>query len=142
MSRIDADSTYVTDVLPGIVVFGLGLSLTVAPLTATVLGAVSDEHAGVASGVNNAVARTGALLAIAAVPIIAGIAPGADVDRDELITGFHQVLRVSAIAAACAAAVAWVTVGGRRMEHTEEETFHHCAAAGPPAVARRVPAAR
>ena len=59
MSRIDADSTYVTDVLPGIVVFGLGLALTVAPLTATALGAVSDEHAGVASGVNNAVARTG-----------------------------------------------------------------------------------
>ena len=59
MSRIEADSTYVTEVLPGIVVFGLGLSLTVAPLTATVLGAVSDDHAGVASGVNNAVARTG-----------------------------------------------------------------------------------
>ena len=142
MSRIEADSTYVTEVLPGIVVFGLGLSLTVAPLTATVLGAVSDDHAGVASGVNNAVARTGSLLAVAAVPIIAGFAPGVDVDPSDLVTGFHTVLRVSAVAAACAAAVAWVTVGGRRLERTEEATFLHCAAAGPPAVAKRVPAGR
>ncbi|MET0910450.1 MAG: MFS transporter [Ilumatobacteraceae bacterium] len=142
MSRIEADSTYVTEVLPGIVVFGLGLSLTVAPLTATVLGAVSDDHAGVASGVNNAVARTGSLLAVAAVPIIAGFAPGVAVDPSELVTGFHTVLRVSAVAAAFAAVVAWVTVGGRRLERTEEATFLHCAAAGPPAVAKRVPAGR
>ena len=130
------------DVLPGIVVFGLGLALTVAPLTATALGAVSDEHAGVASGVNNAVARTGQLLAVAAVPLIAGFAPGADVDAAELITGFETVLRVSAVAAAGAAAVAWVTVGGRRLERTEAATFPHCAASGPPAVAKRVPAGR
>ena len=142
LSRIDADSTYVTDVLPGIVVFGLGLALTVAPLTATALGAVSDEHAGVASGVNNAVARTGQLLAVAAVPLIAGFAPGADVGAAELITGFETVLRVSAVVAAGAAAVAWVTVGGRRLERTEEATFHHCAASGPPAVAKSVPAGR
>ena len=68
LTRIEPDSSYVTDVLPGIVVFGLGLALTVAPLTATALGAVDDEHAGIASGVNNAVARTGQLLAVAAVP--------------------------------------------------------------------------
>ena len=72
-----AATAYVTDVLPGIVVFGLGLALTVAPLTATALGAVDDEHAGIASGVNNAVARTGQLLAVAAVPVVAGFAPGA-----------------------------------------------------------------
>ena len=73
--------------LPGIVVFGLGLSLTVAPLTATALGAVDDEHAGVASGVNNAVARTGQLLAVAAIPVVAGFAPGATIAADDLIGG-------------------------------------------------------
>ena len=108
MTRIEPSSSYVTDVLPGIVVFGLGLSLTVAPLTATALGAVADEHAGVASGVNNAVARTGQLLAVASIPIIAGFAPGAAIDAAELLDGFHRVLRFGAVAAVAAAVVAWV----------------------------------
>jgi predicted MFS family arabinose efflux permease len=64
---LDERGTYLTQVLPGAVVFGLGLAMTVAPLTATVLGAVAAEHAGVASGVNNAIARIGSLLAIAIV---------------------------------------------------------------------------
>ena len=64
---LDEQGTYVTQVLPGAVVFGLGLAMTVAPLTATVLGAVAAERAGVASGVNNAIARVASLLAIAIV---------------------------------------------------------------------------
>jgi EmrB/QacA subfamily drug resistance transporter len=63
---VNADADYVSQLLPGLLVFGLGLSMTVAPLTATVLGAVSEEHSGVASGVNNAIARVAGLLAIAA----------------------------------------------------------------------------
>ena len=59
--------------LPAVLVFGLGLSATVAPLTATMLAAASDRHAGVASGVNNAVARAAGLLAVAALPVLAGI---------------------------------------------------------------------
>ena len=81
LTGITPDSSYVSGVLPGIVVFGLGLALTVAPLTATALGAVDDHHAGVASGVNNAVARTGQLLAVASIPLIAGFAPGESVVR-------------------------------------------------------------
>ena len=77
-----------TDVLPGIVVFGLGLSLTVAPLTATALGAVDDEHAGVASGVNNAVARTGSSWPSPPIPVVAGFAPGDAVATDDLLDGF------------------------------------------------------
>jgi hypothetical protein len=60
--RIGPDTTYLTDVLPGVVVFGLGLSVLVAPLTGAVLGAVPPSEAGIASGVNNAVARTAQLL--------------------------------------------------------------------------------
>ena len=59
--------------LPGLTVFGLGLSLMVAPLTATVLAAAPDEHAGIASGINNAVARAGSLLAVAALPVAVGL---------------------------------------------------------------------
>ena len=71
---VGGDSSYWTDVLPGLVVFGLGLALMVAPLTATVLAAAPDRHAGIASGVNNAVARAGALLAVAALPLAVGLA--------------------------------------------------------------------
>jgi len=64
--RTNADANYLAQVLPGVLVFGLGLSATVAPLTATVLNSVEPGHSGVASGVNNAVARIAGLLAIAA----------------------------------------------------------------------------
>jgi hypothetical protein len=67
MGQIGAEVSYFTDLLPGVLVFGLGLSATVAPLTSTVLGSVPEHNAGVASGVNNQVARVASLLAIAAV---------------------------------------------------------------------------
>lgn len=73
MSRIGAGAHYLTEVLPPVTLFGLGLSLTVAPLTATVLAAASQRRAGIASGVNNALARTGSLLAVAAVPPLVGL---------------------------------------------------------------------
>jgi len=63
--RVGSNADYVTDVLPAILVFGLGLSATVAPLTATVLDSVEERHVGIASGVNNGVARVAGLLAIA-----------------------------------------------------------------------------
>ena len=73
LSRIGAQAVYSTDVLPAVIVLGLGLSLTVAPLTATALASAQDRHAGVASGVNNAVARTAGLLAIAILPLVSGL---------------------------------------------------------------------
>jgi EmrB/QacA subfamily drug resistance transporter len=65
LTRVGSDPNYVTDVLPGVVVFGLGLSATVAPLTATALNSVAENRVGVASGINNAVARIAGVLAIA-----------------------------------------------------------------------------
>jgi len=72
--RIGEDASFVTDVLPGAVVFGIGLTLLVAPLTTAVLAAAPASQAGIASGINNAVARTASLLAVAAIPPLAGIA--------------------------------------------------------------------
>src|SRR4051812_30648543 len=74
LGQIDASPDYWTDILPGVLVFGLGLSLTVAPLTATVLGGVAEEHAGIASAVNNATARIGSLLAVAAIGAVVAAA--------------------------------------------------------------------
>jgi EmrB/QacA subfamily drug resistance transporter len=65
--RLEADVSYLTDLLPGLLVFGLGLSITVAPLTSTVLADADESNAGIASGVNNAIARVAGLVAIAAV---------------------------------------------------------------------------
>ena len=80
LMRVDASANYWTQVFPGVVVFALGLSATVAPLTATVLGAVDEKHSGVASGVNNAIARIAGLLAIAVLGAVVAGAFAGDVD--------------------------------------------------------------
>jgi EmrB/QacA subfamily drug resistance transporter len=73
MSRIGPHASYVGDVLPAVLVYGLGLAGVVAPLTATVLASADVKHAGVASGVNNAVARAAGLVAVAALPAAVGL---------------------------------------------------------------------
>ncbi len=84
LARAHAGASYAVDVLPPLVLFGLGLSLTVAPLTATVLAAAPERHAGLASGVNNAVARIAGLLAVAVLPLVAGL-HGEAYHRPELL---------------------------------------------------------
>jgi EmrB/QacA subfamily drug resistance transporter len=76
MTRIVPGASYLSTVLPAVVVFGVGLAITVAPLTAAVLFAVPDSYAGTASGVNNAIARVAGLIAIAVLPVAAGIRAG------------------------------------------------------------------
>jgi EmrB/QacA subfamily drug resistance transporter len=80
MIGIDAEPAYMTEVFPGMMLFGLGLAITVAPLTATVLSDADQNHSGVASGVNNAVARVAGLLAIAAVGAVVAAEFGRIVD--------------------------------------------------------------
>ncbi len=72
MLRVGQNIHYWTHLLPGVIVFGLGLSITVAPLTSAVLGAIPPQQAGIASAVNNAVSRIAGLIAIAALSLIAG----------------------------------------------------------------------
>ena len=83
--------------LPAVAVFGFGLAITVAPLTATVLAAVDDRHAGIASGVNNAVARTGGLLAVAALPALVGLSGEAYPDPAVFDTGFDRAMIICAV---------------------------------------------
>jgi EmrB/QacA subfamily drug resistance transporter len=83
--RVGSDPSYLADVLPGLLVFGVGLSATVAPLTATVLDSVDEHHVGIASGVNNGVSRVAGLLAIAVLGAVISANFSAKLD-DELGT--------------------------------------------------------
>jgi EmrB/QacA subfamily drug resistance transporter len=108
LTRVEAGATYALEVLPAVVVFGLGLAVTVAPLTAAVLAAVDDVHMGVASGVNNAVARVAGLLAVAVLPAAVGldIAGG----PDDITQGFHRAMLVGAALCVAGGAVAFATI--------------------------------
>jgi hypothetical protein len=107
-TRVDAGSTYIGAVLPGAIVFGLGLSLTVAPLTATIMAAADERHLGVASGINNAIARLAGLLAVALLPTLVGLdTAGA---AGPLDSGVDKAMVVSAVLAVIGGAIAFVTV--------------------------------
>src|SRR5262249_54105722 len=88
-------SNYVIYVLPAVVVFGLGLAITVAPLTATAMNSAPAEHSGIASAVNNDVARFGGLLAVAVLPALAGITGTVYLHPDALATGFRTAALIS-----------------------------------------------
>ncbi len=106
--RVGPDVSYARDVLPGMTLFGLGLALLVAPLTATVLAAAPDEHAGLASGVNNAVARTGALLAVAALPLVVGLSGAEYADPVALDAAYRSAMLVCAVLLAAGGLTAFV----------------------------------
>jgi len=108
--RIGTDANYVTDVLPGILVFALGLSFTVAPLTATVLAAASERHAGVASAVNNEVARVAGLIAVAALPIAVGITTATYTNPEALTDGFHTAVVVAGVLCMAGGVLSWLTI--------------------------------
>jgi EmrB/QacA subfamily drug resistance transporter len=97
LMRIDADASYWIDVLPGITLFAFGLTCLVAPLTATVLAAAPDRWAGIASGVNNAIARAGSLLAVAALPVAVGLSGDDYEDPIAFNDGYQSAMSVCAV---------------------------------------------
>jgi EmrB/QacA subfamily drug resistance transporter len=108
LARVDVGSTYWTGVLPGVLVLGVGLAITVAPLTAAVLGSIDDEHAGIGSAINNAVSRLAGLLAVAVLPAAAGLA-GAGGQLD-LVDGFGRAMIIAGVLAASGGVLAFVTI--------------------------------
>jgi EmrB/QacA subfamily drug resistance transporter len=110
MTRIDPGDSYVTAVLPALVVFGLGLTLVVAPVTATVLAAADARHAGIASGINNAVSRVGGLLAVAVLPVVAGLQGHRFYEPGAMTHGFHVAMTACAALAAAGGVLAWATI--------------------------------
>ncbi|MGB2710322.1 MAG: MFS transporter, partial [Conexibacter sp.] len=110
MMRIDPGDAYVSSVLPAVIVFGLGLTLVVAPVTATVLAAADSRHSGIASGVNNAVSRVAGLLAVAIFPLIGGLTGEAFYDASAMTAGFHDAMLAAALLAALGGAIAWFTI--------------------------------
>ena len=108
-SGVDAGSTYLGAVLPGAIVFGLGLSLTVAPLTATIMASADVALLGVASGINNAIARLAGLLAVAVLPLAVGLESVA-AGRVAFDRGVDEAMLVAAALAGVGGLVAFATV--------------------------------
>jgi MFS family permease len=110
---VGADVFYWTEVLPGLVVFGLGLALMVAPLTATVLAAAPDDNAGIASGINNAVARAGSLIAVAALPVAIGLGGEEYADPAAFDAAYGSAMAACAALLAVGGVVSWLTIPRR-----------------------------
>jgi EmrB/QacA subfamily drug resistance transporter len=136
--RIGRGASYLGDVLPAVVVVGLGLSLTVAPLTATVLGSADPRYAGTASGVNNAIARAGGLLAVAVIPVAAGLGDTDYTRPTSFEAGFHPAMLISAGLLALGSLLAAVLLHEPRpvpvsapTERIPLERCSHCGVTGP-----------
>lgn len=97
LAGIGPETDFWSGVFPGVFVFGLGLSASVAPVTATALGSVPEIHSGAASGTNNAIARTGGLLTVAAVPSLVGLTGDALSDPVQLDAGFPGAMTIAAV---------------------------------------------
>lgn len=142
LARVGPGASYAADVLVPVALLGAGLTLTVTPLTATVLGAVEEERAGLASGVNNAVARTGGLLVIAVLPAVTGLGGGGFGEPAALAPAFRSAMFVCAALLALGGVVAAVAVRPVRPVAAvtapagvaEEPACpaRHCAVDGPP----------
>jgi hypothetical protein len=103
-------SSYVIHVLPAVVVFGLGLAITVAPLTATAMSSAPAQHAGIASAINNDLARFGGLLAVAVLPALAGITGSVYLHPHALAAGFRTAVLISGGLCAAGGLLAAVTI--------------------------------
>ena len=108
--RATNPGSYLTQVFPAVLVFAFGLAVTVAPLTATAMGAAPTEHSGIASAVNNVVARAAGLLAVAVLPLVAGLTGAAALDPEELAPGFRTAMLISAAVCALGAVVSALTI--------------------------------
>ncbi len=142
-ARIGPSGDYLTEVLPAVLVWGLGLAINVAPLTSTVLGAVSAQHAGSASAVNNDVARVAGLIAVAVLPAAAGLSGTSYLHPPEFSAGFRIAVFISAGLCVLGGLQAALTirnprkaeVPGKPLAPAPAPAALHCCLDGPPAAA-------
>jgi EmrB/QacA subfamily drug resistance transporter len=137
MTRIGAHASYILDVFPAVAVFAVGLTLTVAPLTATVLASADVRHAGVASGVNNAVARAAGLLAVAGLPAVVGLSAASYHLPAAFNTGFDRACVVCAALLFAAAVLSALTIRSDVLRTPDgptrrPECVTNCAVGAPP----------
>jgi MFS family permease len=134
-ARINGGGNYLLEVLPAVLVFGFGLAITVAPLTATAMSSAPPERSGLASAVNNTVARTGSLLAVALLPAVAGITGDSYLHPAVFETGFQHAAFIASVICAAGGLLAVATIRNpRRPAEPQPRTdpVHHCAADSPP----------
>ncbi|RCW40834.1 EmrB/QacA subfamily drug resistance transporter [Halopolyspora algeriensis] len=144
MLRIGSGASYSGEVLPAVALFGFGLAITVAPLTSTALAAAGPRHTGIASGVNNAVARTAQMLAVAVLPVAVGLS-GDDYTRPALFAaGFDTAMLICAGLLVLGGALSALSIpnsipdtagsasGTARSARGKTARRSHCAVDGPP----------
>jgi hypothetical protein len=141
LTRVGPDPSWAADLLPGALLFGLGLVMFVAPLTATVMAAADPDHVSIASGVNNAIARAAGLGALAVVPVVSGLSSATG--AAQVTHAYHVALYIAAGLAAIAGPLMFVGLSAQvRCAHTLRRL--HCAVDGPalqPGVNRHVASA-
>ena len=138
LTRATDPGSYWTQVFPAVLLFAIGLAVTVAPLTSTAMGAAPPEHSGVASAINNVVARAAGLLAVAVLPLLAGLTGAAALSSTELASGFRTAMLISSLVCAAGGVLAALTI--RNPARTPaavaaagaEEPTWNCGVSGPP----------
>jgi EmrB/QacA subfamily drug resistance transporter len=144
MTQIGPGDSYVGGILPAVIVFGIGLTVVVAPVTATVLAAADSRQSGMASGVNNAVARVGSLLAVAVLPLAVGLTGDQFYDPGAMEDGFHMALVICAALSALGGVIAWTMIRTDLLSDDErddpDDAPYSCDMAGPRLAPDREPA--
>ncbi|GGS15362.1 MFS transporter [Streptomyces humidus] len=132
MRRVGPDASYAGDVLPGVLVLGVGMVALVAPLTATVLASVDVSRAGIASGVNNAAARAAGLVAVAALPLLTGMGPEAYRSAPAFDEAFRKAMALCAGVLVLGAVIAFTTVRRLPPDCRRPECRTHGSVLAPP----------
>jgi EmrB/QacA subfamily drug resistance transporter len=135
LARATDPGPYLTQVFPAVLVFAVGLAITVAPLTATAMDAAPTERSGIASAVNNVVARAAGLLAVALLPLLAGLTGTAALSASELSEGFRSAVVIAGVTCAAGGLVAALTIRNpTRLQSraSVEDPPWSCGVGGPP----------
>ncbi len=146
MAQIHVGDRYLTGVLPSLAVFGVGLAALITPITAVVLASVGSRHSGIASAVNNAVSRLGQMIAVAALPLAAGLSGAAFENPARMAAGFPVAMTIAAGTSLAAALLTWTTISDNALSRPGAGTGpaakdlppslqRHCAVAGTPLAA-------